>query len=95
MICYGLLQAASADIASAVKPWRSKCQIHPVPVIWRSGGVGDSEATVTFKVMVCFKAQMLHSTAYMKLMALNQGKVLLCGHLPSALLIYHPYFSHL
>lgn len=79
MICYGLLQVTSADIAHAAKPWRSKCQRHPVPVTWRSGGVGEAATTVTLEVMVCFKAQMLHSTACMKLMALSQCKVLLCG----------------
>lgn len=76
---YGLLQVTSADIASAAKPWRSQCQTHSVPVTCRSGGVEEAETTVTLKVMVCFKAQMLHSTACMKLMDLSQCKVLLWG----------------
>lgn len=41
MICYDLLQVTSADTASAAEPWRSKCQMHPVPVTWRSGGLGE------------------------------------------------------
>lgn len=75
---YGPLQVTSTDLASAAKPWASKCQICPVPVFWRLGELGDAWATVTLKTVFCFEAQILLSPAYMKPMVFNQGKVLLC-----------------
>lgn len=76
--CYGPLQVTSADLASAAKPWASKCQICPVSVFWRLGELGDAWATVTLKTVFCFEAQILLSPSYMKPMVFNQGKVLLC-----------------
>lgn len=95
--CYCPLQVTSTDIASAAKPGGSKCQICPVPVIWRLGELGDAEATLTLKIVFCFEAQMLLSSAYTKPMVFNQGKVPLhVGiYLPSALLTCCPYSSHL
>lgn len=37
-----LPQFPGTDTARAAKSWEWACQINPVPVIWRTGEVGDS-----------------------------------------------------